>query len=136
MEVTSSNAEKIPQSPESQFIHRQSLANVVRFTTPELSDLDTKISEPQMRLAPWSRVFSEKLVKNVMDCSEEISCAAGAIACIDVILSLASLAISKILFAQIFHLIQRSVSKGGRHPVVEHVLRPLVRIVLFLTIAF
>ena len=122
VEVTSSNAEKIPQSSESQFIHRQSLANVVRFTTPELSDLDIKISGAADEARSLEQGLFRKLVKNVMDCSEEISCAAGAIACIDVIFSLASLAASKNFIRPNLSADTTFCVEGGRHPVVEHVL--------------
>lgn len=122
VEVTSSNAEKIPQSPEGKFIHRQSLANVVRFTTPELTDLDTKISGAADEACSLEQGLFRRLVKNVMDCSEEISCAAGAIACIDVIFSLASLATSKNFIRPKLSADTTFCVKGGRHPVVEHVL--------------
>ncbi len=122
VEVTSSNADKILQFPESKFIHRQSLANVVRFTTPELSELDIEISGAANEACSLEQGLFMKLVKNVMDGSEEISRAAGAIACIDVIFSLASLATSKNFIRPNLSADTTFCVKGGRHPVVEHVL--------------
>jgi len=122
VEVTSFNADKILKSPESKFIHRQSLANVIRFTTPELSDLDTKISRAADDACSLEQSIFKKLVKNVMDHAEEISRAAGALACIDVVFSLASLATSKNFIRPNLSADTTFSVKGGRHPVVEHVL--------------
>jgi DNA mismatch repair protein MutS len=46
IEVTQGNAGPMTDSPEAKarFIHRQTMANAMRFTTTELADLETKIA--------------------------------------------------------------------------------------------
>jgi DNA mismatch repair protein MutS len=109
--------------PCSIFIHRQSMANAMRFTTVALSELEDKIrSAADKALALELKLFAD-LVGEVLAHRTEIAAAAAAIAGLDVATALAQLAADEghvrptIDDGAAFHI------EGGRHPVVEAVLK-------------
>lgn len=103
----------------SQFIHRQTLASAVRFTTVELADLDAKISRARDEAIARELEIFARLSDAVIEKKAEIAAAADAAAAIDVALSFASLAANenyarpRIDDSLAFDITQ------GRHPVVE-----------------
>jgi len=105
------------------FIHRQTLANAMRFATVELSELEDRIrSAADKALAVELQVFAD-LVAAVLAHSEPVSRAATALADLDVAASLAQLAVDQSYCRPVvddsaaFHI------TGGRHPVVEAALK-------------
>ena len=104
---------------ESPFIHRQTLANQVRFTTVELSELDAKISQAGQRaLAIESETF-EGWRRTVQDLARPLQAVAEALAELDVHAALAE-------WAEEVGAVRPEVDDGlcfevtaGRHPVVE-----------------
>lgn len=105
------------------FIHRQTMANAVRFTTPELAELERDIAQAAERsLAIEQEIFAE-LNKEINALSAEIGTIARALAALDVTNALAVLASDEdyvkpqITDAQDFDI------QDGRHPVVEQALR-------------
>jgi DNA mismatch repair protein MutS len=124
VDVTAKNADKLMQPPLSEmFIHRQTLANAVRFSTSELSKLAGKISEAADRaLALENELFGE-LVAKVLQSAGEVSLAADALAALVVAAALATLAEEE---RQTRPEVDDSLAfniVGGRHPVVEKALR-------------
>ncbi len=128
IEVRPNQADKLTgaQGPEGQerfFIHRQSIATAVRFTTIELAELETKISRAaDHALALELRVF-EELSAAVMARAAAISGAARAAAAIDVSAGLATLAEEQNWTRP---LVDDSLAfriEAGRHPVVEAALK-------------
>tara|TARA_R100000005_G_scaffold94905_1_gene74415 strand:+ start:12270 stop:14897 length:2628 start_codon:yes stop_codon:yes gene_type:complete len=105
------------------FIHRQTMANAVRYSTVELGELEDKISRAADRaLALELELFSE-LVAKVSEAGPAILEAAEAIARIDVAASHAELAVEQSYCRPV---IDDSLSfriTGGRHPVVEAALK-------------
>ena len=105
------------------FIHRQTMANAVRYSTVELGELEDKISRAADRaLALELELFSE-LVAKVSEAGPAILEAAEAIARIDVAASHAELASEQSYCRPV---IDDSLSfriTGGRHPVVEAALK-------------
>jgi DNA mismatch repair protein MutS len=103
-------------------IHRQTMANAVRFTTVELSELDDAIARAGERALALEIEVFEALVADVLALSEEIARAARALAELDVAAGLAELAVRAryvrptLSEAPVFRI------RGGRHPVVEAVL--------------
>ncbi|MEM7170507.1 MAG: DNA mismatch repair protein MutS [Pseudomonadota bacterium] len=104
------------------FIHRQTLANAVRFTTVELSELEQKIaSAADKALALELKIFAD-LVDEVAGRAEETALAASALAELDVTAALAELAVTarwcrpRVDDSTSFQVHQ------GRHPVVEAAL--------------
>jgi len=124
IETTAKHAETMLAPPLSErFIHRQTIANAVRFTTVELSELETKILNAGGRaLAIETRIFAE-LADAVLARAPGIGEAARALARVDVAAGLARLAADEnwtrpeIAFERDF------VVRSGRHPVVERALK-------------
>jgi DNA mismatch repair protein MutS len=105
------------------FIHRQTMAGALRFSTTELSELDSKISSAGERAVAMELEIFGRLAAMALAEREAIHAAAQALAEIDVAAALAELAArlnwsrprvdSSLAFAV----------EGGRHPVVEAALR-------------
>ena len=74
-------------------IHRQTMANAVRFTTVELSELDDKIARAGERALAIELTCSRRLSGQVLDHAEDIAMAARALADLDVSAALAERAV-------------------------------------------
>ncbi|NOR61377.1 MAG: DNA mismatch repair protein MutS [Rhodobacteraceae bacterium] len=124
IETTSTHAEKMLNPPLSEtYIHRQTTANAVRFTTVELSELETKILNAGSRaLEIEKRVFEDLRVAIIAEAAQ-LSGVARALADIDLATALAVLAVEedwtrpKLDGSRAFEI------EAGRHPVVEAALR-------------
>ncbi|WP_159807901.1 DNA mismatch repair protein MutS [Litoreibacter roseus] len=124
IETPAGHASKMMSEPLStQFIHRQTTANAVRFTTNDLSELETKILNAGERaLSIEARVFAE-LQQRVVEAANQIGAVADALAEIDLYAAFADLAIEKnwckpsVDTSRIFDVVD------GRHPVVEAALQ-------------
>ncbi len=105
------------------FIHRQTTANAIRFTTLRLSELETKIHNAVGRATEIELEVFQALRLLVIDAAAEISAAAQALAEIDLSTALAALAVSENWCRPSVETGQAFEIKGGRHPVVEQALR-------------
>src|SRR5262245_2251675 len=85
IEVSQANGQKLLGPPPGEtFVHRQTMANVMRFTTVELSELDQRIARAgEQVLALELQVFA-KLVEAVIKEGEALEAMASALATIDV----------------------------------------------------
>ncbi len=122
IDVTSVQAEKIPEDEDSPFIHRQTLASVKRFTTVELGELEGKLSQAGERALAVEHELFDKLVVDVTARAEKISLAAAALAALDVASSFAFLAVDRRYVRPIVDDSKAFRIIGGRHPVVEAAL--------------
>ncbi len=105
------------------FIHRQTMANAVRFTTPELAELERDISSANDKAIGIELELFRQMVDEVSRISEAIGQHARAVAALDVAASFAALAVDQnYVRPQIDDSLTFDI-KGGRHPVVEQVLR-------------
>ena len=105
------------------FVHRQTLANVVRFSTPELSELESKIiSAADKALALEVEAF-EALRKQVEAEAGTLARFASSLAQLDVATSLAELAADLNYAKPVIDDSFTFVIEGGRHPVVEQALK-------------
>jgi DNA mismatch repair protein MutS len=123
IEVSAANAEKLGHGkPGSEFIHRQTMAGALRFTTVELSELESKIASAAERaLALELRLFDD-LVGDAMARRREIAETAAALAAIDVAAALAERAVEdNWVQPEIDDGVGFEIS-GGRHPTVEAAL--------------
>lgn len=123
IEVTAANGDCLMQPPlNEKYMHRQTLANAVRFTTVELSEAEQKITTAKDRaLAIELDLFSE-LSNSILGAQRIIGEAAHALAELDVYCGLSQLAEER---NHIRPLIDDSLAfeiEGGRHPVVERAL--------------
>ena len=124
VEATSRHAERLLSPPLSQtFVHRQTTAQAVRFTTPELSDLQSRILDAGERAAEIERRVFEELRAHVVHHAAVVSAAAAALAEIDVAAALAALASEEDWRRPIVDASRAFRIEGGRHPVVERALR-------------
>ncbi len=124
IETTSTHAEKMLSAPLSEtFIHRQTTANQVRFTTLELSELETKIHNAGGRALEIEKRLFEVLRMAILERAPAINDASGALAELDLITALSDLAQSEGWTRPEVDLGREFDIKGGRHPVVERALR-------------
>jgi DNA mismatch repair protein MutS len=123
IEVPQAQGEKLVKPPlNATFIHRQTMADAMRFSTSELSELETKIASAADRALAQELAIFDRLAAIVLDAAEPIKAAAQALAEIDVAAALAEIAAAKdwvkpeIEFDTAFSIEQ------GRHSVVEAAL--------------
>ena len=122
IDVTSANADRVPTGEGSPFIHRQTLASAMRFTTVELGELEGKLAQAADRALAMEHELFDDLVGEVTARAEEISLAAAASSLLDVSSALAVLAVDR---RYVRPLVDDSTAfsiAGGRHPVVEAAL--------------
>ncbi|MGQ3360978.1 MAG: DNA mismatch repair protein MutS, partial [Phreatobacter sp.] len=124
VEVAQQHGETFLKAPLNEtFIHRQTMAGAMRFSTTELGQLEAKIAGAADRaLGIELDVFAE-LVRAILDRSDAIRAAASAIAVLDVAASNATLAAEE---AWCRPLVDNSLAfavKQARHPVVEQAIR-------------
>ena len=122
IEVPAAHADKLTADPGT-FIHRQTMAGAMRFTTTELSDLETKIANAGDRSLGIEQAVFADLTAAIVAAGDAIKAAAEALAVLDVTAALATLAEAE---GYARPLVDDSLAfdiKGGRHPVVEQALR-------------
>ena len=124
IETTATHAEKMLSAPLSEhFIHRQTTANQVRFTTVALAEMETKILNAGNHALEIEKRLYQSLTGVIIDSAAAINNTARGLAEIDLATSLADLARGEgwcrpqIDDSRAFEII------GGRHPVVEQALK-------------
>ncbi|KJX89510.1 DNA mismatch repair protein mutS [Agrobacterium tumefaciens] len=125
IEVTAGNADVMMATDEAKarFIHRQTMAGAMRFTTTELADLESRIANAAAEALTMELEAFERMVEAVVQQAEAIKAGALALAVIDVASSLAYLATEQAYCRPIVDASMTFSIKGGRHPVVEQALR-------------
>jgi len=118
IEVTARNADKMGEP----FIHRQSMANAMRFTTAELGDLARSISEAADKSLAVEMDLFEGLVGDILGESGNIAVAAAAMARLDFVSALAFLAVEQRYTRPRLDGSQTFIIEGGRHPIVAAAL--------------
>ncbi len=123
VEVTAQHGDKLMAAPLNQsFIHRQSLAGQVRFTTTELGELEAKIASAAERALGIELGIFERLGAEVIADGEVIKGCAEALARLDVASALAELACERNYVRPDIDSGLDFLIEGGRHPVVEQAL--------------
>jgi DNA mismatch repair protein MutS len=123
VEVSAQNGEKLMAAPlNATFIHRQTLAGQVRFTTTELSELEAKIASAGERALRIELATFDALSALVAEGARAITEAAEALAVLDVESALAELAVERRYVRPEVDASLDFVIEGGRHPVVEQAL--------------
>ncbi|MES5099827.1 DNA mismatch repair protein MutS [Agrobacterium sp. BA1120] len=125
IEVTAGNADVMTTGDEAKarFIHRQTMAGAMRFTTTELADLESRIANAASQALTIELQAFEQMVRAVVSHAEAIKAGALALAAIDVATSLAYLAAEQAYCRPVIDGSMMFDIKGGRHPVVEQALR-------------
>ena len=124
IETTSTHAEKMLSPPLNEtFIHRQTTANQVRFTTVDLSAMETKILNAGNRALEIEKRLFETLKQAILDQAPLINQTARALSEIDLAIAMAHLARTENWCKPTVDNTRAFAIKGGRHPVVEKALR-------------
>ncbi|MCO4317034.1 DNA mismatch repair protein MutS [Phyllobacterium sp. 21LDTY02-6] len=125
IEVTANNASVMTDTADAKakFIHRQTIANAMRFTTTELAELESKIANAADRALSIELGIFDVLVQETIAHADAIRAGASALAALDVAAALAELAEEqgycrpRVDDSLAFEIV------AGRHPVVEQSLR-------------
>ncbi len=124
VDCTARQADSLMQPPlNTLFIHRQTTANQVRFTTGELAELDARISQAGDRALAMEQESFEALRRQACDLAGQLADAAEALAAMDVASALAEWAVEveavrpQVDASTVFE------AEGARHPVVEAAVR-------------
>jgi DNA mismatch repair protein MutS len=124
VEATAKQAEPLFQPPlNATFIHRQTLANQVRFTTVELAELDARIAQAGERALAMELQTFEAWREAAREVAGGIQAAAEALARLDVATALAEWAEDA---SAVRPEVDRSTAfeaEAARHPVVEAAVR-------------
>ncbi len=124
IEVGPAAAERMMAAPlNAQFIHRQTLASAVRFTTTELADLEAKIAGAGERALAIELAVFDDLAQRVATAADGLRTLADALAVLDVAAALAVLAEREGYCRPTVDDSLAFAVTGGRHPVVEQALR-------------
>jgi DNA mismatch repair protein MutS len=125
IEVTANHSETMngTDAAKARFIHRQTMANAMRFTTVELAQLEEKIANAAGRALEIELSVFDELAAEVLSNATAIQEGAAAVAVLDVSRGLSELAEEQgycrpmVDASLAFEIVQ------GRHPVVEQALR-------------
>ena len=124
IEVTALNAEALTnEEAKAKFIHRQTMANAMRFTTTELADMETKIANAAGRILQLELEVFDSLLSEVLSQANILQQAANALCVLDVGSALAKLATQFEYCRPIVDNSTTFIVKGGRHAVVEQMLK-------------
>src|SRR5476649_2050558 len=124
VEVTAQHGDKLMAPPlNATFIHRQTLAGQVRFTTAELGEIEAKIANAGDRALGLELEIFERLSAMILAASDDLRAAAHAFALLDVATALAKLAVDDNYVRPEVDTSLGFAVEGGRHPVVEQALK-------------
>ncbi len=124
VEVTAQHGDKLMSQPlNATFIHRQTLAGQVRFTTSELGEIEAKIANAGERALDLELEIFDRLCAMALAASDDLRAAAHAFAMLDVATALARLAINDNYTRPEVDGSLSFAIEGGRHPVVEQALK-------------
>lgn len=124
IEVTATHAAKMLSAPLSEtFIHRQTTANQVRFTTVELSELETRILNAGGQCLDIEKRLYSSLSVAILEAAPKLFALARALAEFDLVVAFARLAREEGWSRPQITTEREFVITGGRHPVVEGALK-------------
>jgi DNA mismatch repair protein MutS len=105
------------------FIHRQTMAGAMRFSTAELGEIESRIASAADRALSIELSVFDRLVERVLAAAQVLERVADALARVDVAAASAELAEAERWVRPQVDGSHSFQIEGGRHPVVEHALR-------------
>lgn len=124
VEVSQSAGEELLKDPwRETFVHRQTMAGTMRFSTVELGELEARIASSADRALKLELALFDELSALILTHHSILSQAADALSVIDVSSGLAYLARDLNWNCPKIDLSLNFKIKGGRHPVVEQALK-------------
>ena len=123
VEVPAAHGSKLISDPhDKHFIHRQTMANAMRFTTAELAELEGQIARAHSATLEIELDIFARLRDGVLNHTELLRKAADTLAELDVTVALANLAAERNYCRPRVDASLAFTIEGGRHPVVEQTL--------------
>ncbi len=123
IEVTSTHAKTMLSEPLSEsYIHRQTTANAVRFTTVNLAELETRILNARNRALEIEKRLYSTVIVEILAVGAKINSAASALSEIDLAAGLATLTVAGNWCRPVVDSGRAFQVENGRHPVVEAAL--------------
>ena len=123
IDVPAAQGDRLMAPPHNElFIHRQTLASSVRFSTQQLSDLAGKISRAAETALAQELALFDALTAACLALRPAVEARAEALAALDVAAGLAELAVQRRWVRPQLSDDKRFAVTGGRHPVVEAAL--------------
>lgn len=120
VEVPAAHGQKLLEEPHRQsFIHRQTLANAMRFTTTELAELEGRIARAQGAALEIELAIFARLRTDVLAQTAHLQGLADALAELDVTAALAEVSAQRNYSRPKVDDSLAFAISGGRHPVVE-----------------
>ncbi len=124
VETPATHADRMLSPPLSDtFIHRQTTANQVRFSTVELSDIETKILNAASHSLEIEKQTFKNLCGSILQYGQCITDIADYLSEIDLTIALSVLARNESWVKPAVDESHNFEIYGGRHPVVEHALK-------------
>ena len=124
VEVTAANGDALMRPPLNEtFIHRQTMANAIRFTTTELGQTEARIVSAADRAIALELEIFDELLKQISEQAGPLGELAAALAALDHHAALAALAEEENYVRPIIDDSRAFEVQAGRHPVVEQALR-------------
>ena len=115
IEVSKSNISLVP----SNYIRRQTLVSSERFITPEMKEYESRVLSAKDKINELEKTVYKKICIELSKSYENVLKTAGVVACIDVIQSLAEVAVLNEYIKPKLNNKTSIVIKDGRHPTVE-----------------
>lgn len=123
LEVSARRADPLTAPPLNQtFIHRQTMANAMRFSTTELGELQERIGRAADRALALEADIFDRLVAEVSALADDVAGTAQALARLDVATANAELAATQRFVRPVVDDSTAFRIDAGRHPVVEAAL--------------
>ncbi len=120
VEVPAAQGGRLLEEPHRQiFIHRQTMANAMRFTTAELAELEGRIARASEKAVEIETAIFARLSAAVLTEADLLRVLADALAELDVTAGLAHLAATRSFVRPVVDASRDFAIEDGRHPVVE-----------------
>lgn len=119
IETTTAHKDRIPDI----FIHRQTLINSMRFTTPELVEIQEKLNTAAEKALALEFGLFKELVQETLLYGVDLTLLAQTIALLDMLSSFALLAVTENYCRPVVDESLNFTLKEARHPVVESMLK-------------
>jgi DNA mismatch repair protein MutS len=119
IEVSKTNLALVPAD----YDRKQTLVNAERFITPELKELESRILEAEDRMLAIERELFEGLRKDLIQHAATVKQCAASVAELDLSVGFATLATEAGYTRPRFSMDGVMRIEGGRHPVIEHLMR-------------
>jgi DNA mismatch repair protein MutS len=115
LEISRSNLDRVPED----YLRKQTLTNAERYFTPELKEWEEKVFGAEDRMASLEAELFSQVRREVASCVERLQSTADRVAELDVLSTLAEVAVRGSYVRPDVHTGFEMEIRGGRHPVVE-----------------